>query len=96
MGDRLGTPGAVGFFGYKMAKNEYFWKFSSVILSSIELKYMIHRSISDHWKLEIGNWKLEIGNFQLFQISNFFNTFHQFYNQKTSNFQRENVFNLKV
>jgi hypothetical protein len=54
-----------------MAKNEYFWKFSSVILSSIELKYMIHRPISDHWKLEIGNWKLEIGNWKFPTFPNF-------------------------
>ena len=88
MGDRLGTPGAVGFFGYKMAKNEYFWKFSSVILSSIELKYMIHRSISDHWKLEIGNWKLEISNFSKFptfsiRFTNFITKKRAIFNEKT-------------
>ena len=53
-------------------------------------KYILHVFSFGNWKFE----SLEIGNFQLFQISNFFNTFHPFYNQKTSNFQRQNVFKL--
>ena len=43
MGDRLGTPGAVGFFSYKVAIFSVI-----VVLCSIEFKHVILRSISDH------------------------------------------------